>query len=144
MRDSFGEHPYVDLYDLLHRATLCEELSKPVRAAALEALGAVDRLVLASFGMPGFEDFEPGKNGLFIVFPDGDARSGFLGARVWKSLAWYTPLEPAEEGGPYGRWSFLADGATPDNGEVENWFELLDLWFDDATNDPGGWNGYVP
>ena len=144
VRDSFGERPYVDLYDLLRRAAMCEELADSIRAAALEALGAVDRLVLASFGMPGLEGFEPGKNGIFLVFPDGDARTGFMNARVWRSLAWYTPLEPAEEGGPYGRWAFLADGATPDNGEVENWFELLDFWFDDTSEDPGGLNGYVP
>lgn len=55
----------------------------------------------------------------------------------------YTRLEREEEGAPYGRWSFLADGATPDDGEVENWFELMDSWFDDTTSDPGGYNRYA-
>jgi len=34
------------------------------------------------------------------------------------------------------------DGATTGNGEVENWFELLDSWFDDTSGDAGGLNGH--
>jgi clostripain len=58
-------------------------------------------------------------------------------------MDWYTPLRGRGEGAPYGHWSFLADGATPDDGEIDNWFELLDCWFDDTSEDPGGFNGYV-
>ena len=57
-------------------------------------------------------------------------------------LCWYTPLEAGDELAPYGRWAFLADGATPGNGKVENWFELLDSWFDDPDFGPGGYNRY--
>ena len=61
---------------------------------------------------------------------------------MWAELAWYTPRDAEDELDPYGRWAFLEDGATPGNGQVENWFELLDLWFDDTSSDPGGLNDY--
>jgi len=36
------------------------------------------------------------------------------------------------------------DGATAGNGVVENWFELMDAWFDEpSVEEPGGANGYV-
>jgi clostripain len=138
----FHARPYVDVYALLERAVHCTELNDATRAAAVDAQTAVDALVITSFGMDGLTGFEPGKHGLFIVFPDGDARGERFGARVWSELAWYTPLEPAGDFGHYGRWAFLADGATPGNGKVENWFELLDSWFDDTTKVPGGLNRY--
>ena len=105
---------------------------------------AVDRFTVASFGMDGLAGFEPGKNGAFIVFPDGDAPAqGLLGStRQWQRCGWSTPLEARDEKAPYGRWAFLADGATAENGVVENWFELLDSWFDDVSKDPAGLNGY--
>ena len=141
----FGRRPYVDLPALLTRIADCDELAPEVRAAAREARVAVDELVVASFGMPGHEGFVAGENGIFIVFPSSrDLIDGPMGERpAWPELDWYTPLEPLEPDGPYGRWSFLAEGATPDNGEVENWFELLDCWFDDVSLDPGGVNHYV-
>ena len=126
--------PFVDLYDLCQRAAWCDGLSDEVRAASEAMLPAVDRFVLASFGMSAYEGFEDGKHGVFVVLPaDGPDR--------WRELAWYTPLAHAEGKSHLGRWSFLADGATPANGKVETWFELLDSWFD-AADDEGGGNGY--
>jgi hypothetical protein len=55
---------------------------------------------------------------------------------VWKKFGWYTPL--AGSGDDYGRWAFLADGATPNNGRVENWYELLVSWFADGPSASGG------
>ncbi len=143
-RDAIAEVPYVDLYDLCARAAKCEKLAPEARSAAEVALDAVDRFTLASFGMQGLAGFQPGKNGVFIVFPDGDATAqGPLGkTRRWQLCGWYTPLEAPDEKAPYGRWAFLADGATPGNGVVENWFELLDSWFDDVSRNPAGLNRY--
>jgi hypothetical protein len=92
--------------------------------------------MVASFGMSGYPGFEDGKNGVFIVLPANEKGR-------WRSFRWYTPLVHEEEGKAYGRWSFLADGATAGNGKVENWFELLDHWFDEA-GDSGGVNAYRP
>ncbi len=129
----YGEEFFVDLRDLCRRASECDAFTEEVRQACREVLGALERFVLASFGMAGYAGFEPGKNGVFIVLPP--ASDG-----PWEGLGMYTPL-PGKQG-RYGRWAFLRDGATPANGKVENWFELIDAWFD-RTDDGGGVNGYV-
>ena len=145
-RGQFHSRPYVDLYELLDTAAASPTLDEEVRAAAGRARDAVDEMVLDSFGMEeGYERFRSGRNGIFIVFPDGEARvpTPTGPARVWTRLDWYTPLEGADEEAPYGRWDFLIQGATPGNGEVENWFELLDAWFDDPAAGPEGTNRYA-
>ncbi|NOT31019.1 MAG: hypothetical protein HOP15_11275 [Planctomycetes bacterium] len=129
-----GDGPFVDLYDLCRRAADCDALEDAVRARCRDVLAAVDAFMLASFGMPGLAGFEDGKNGVFIVLPLNEKGR-------WRNFKWYTPLAHEEGGKDLGHWSFLADGATPANGKVENWFELLDSWFD-AADDAGGINGY--
>jgi clostripain len=96
-------------------------------------MAAVEHFMIASFGMSGYKGFEAGKNGVYIVLPSG-------APGCWNRFRWYTPLAGP---GKTGRWSFLKDGATPGNGIVENWFELLNSWFDEP-NDKGGINGYRP
>jgi len=145
MRGRLGVRPYVDAYALFDRAAKSDELSDEVRKAATGARDAIDDLVVASFGMDGLAGFEQGKHGIFIAFPDGDAEvEGRLGrTRLWNEMAWYTPLEGDSEMAPYGRWAFCGDGAEPDNGTVENWFELLDCWYDDVSRSPAGLNRYA-
>ena len=123
---------YVDVYDLCRKLSVDESFSKATREAAEAAMTAVDALVLSSFGMSAYEGFTNGKNGIFLVAPT-------TGRRVWRHYNWYTPLEGQR--GNYGRWAFLKDGATPANGVVDNWFELLDACFD-ADEESGGYNGY--
>src|SRR5262249_4729210 len=115
----------VDLYDLCRRIADCDRLPGPVRERARGVMAAVARFMIASFGMSGYKGFEAGKNGVYIVLPSG--KPG-----CWRQFRWYTPLKG--DGKTYGRLSFLRDGATPGNGVVENWFELLDLWFDEADD----------
>lgn len=146
-RGKFDRRPYVDLYELLDLLAGSAKLVEPARSAAVLARDAVDELVDASFGAEvGFAGFKPGRNGIFIVLPDGNAisrRSDGAEPPAWSQLTWYTPLTASEPRDPYGRWSFLADGATPGNGRVENWFELLDAWFDDPDAGPEGLNRYA-
>jgi clostripain len=126
--------PLVDLYDLCARAAGHEPLGETVRARATDVLAALDAFVVASFGMSAYAGFEDGRHGVFIVFPpDKPGR--------WKNMRWYTPLDNVRDKKQLGRWAFLADGATPANGVVETWFELLDSWFDQADV-RGGANGY--
>lgn len=132
--------PYVDAFDLCRRIAACDVFDEAVRAAAERAASALDACTIASFGMPGLEGFEPGASGLFIVAPRGDGPGR---AEVWSRFAWYTPM-PGPGRGVHGRWAFLGDGAVEGNGKVETWFELLDLWYDDVSKDPGGINGYKP
>lgn len=146
VRDQVEEMPYFDLYDLCRRTAEQEDLAAEIRERARDVGEAVDTLVSASFAMPGLRGFEPGKNGVFVVFPDGDAAIGpaLLRETVWSKHTWYTPGEPVgpAKGRAFGCWDWCKDGARPGNGEVENWFEMLDCWFDDPAAGPGGWNGY--
>jgi clostripain len=111
---------YVDLYDLCRRMADCDRLPEPVRAAATNVMKKVQSFMLASFGMSGYNGFEARKNGVFIVLPSGRPNS-------WRHYKWYSPARGDSEN--YGNWAFLKDGATPGNGVVENWFELLESWF---------------
>ena len=110
------------------------ELDDLIAAGNMGLMKAVERFMIASFGMSAYKHFEPGKNGVFIVLPSGKPD-------CWKKFGWYTPILGDRKN--YGNWSFLKDGATPGNGTVENWFELLDSWFD-TPDDKGGVNGYRP
>ena len=127
------EGPYVDLFDMAMRLAQDEAFGDDVRKAAEDVLGGVDRFVVASFGMSGYADFEPGKNGVFIVLPESEPGS-------WSHFGWYTPRS-LEQGEGSGKWAFLADGSTAGNGVIETWFELLDAWYDE-TDERGGLNGY--
>lgn len=128
--------PFVDLYDLCRRAADCDALSDEIRARSEAVCKAVDAMMLASFGMSGYAGFEDGKHGVFVNLPpDQPGR--------WRNFVWFTPGAHQEAGKDIGGWAFCADGAVPGNGKVENWFELLDLWFDTA-DDEGGVNGYRP
>jgi clostripain len=125
---------YVDLYDLCRRVADCDRLPESVRSAASDVMKNVEQFMIASFGMSAYEQFEAGNNGVFIVLPSGTPD-------CWKQFRWYTPIRGDRKS--YGNWSFLKDGATPGNGVIENWFELLDSWFD-VTDEKGGINGYRP
>lgn len=125
---------YVDLYDFCRRVAGCERLSQEVRSAATDVMKSLDSFMIASFGASGYKGFKNGKHGVFIVLPSGEPD-------CWKHFLWYTPIPGDRKN--YGNWSFLKDGATPGNGKVENWFELLDSWFD-VADERGGVNGYRP
>jgi clostripain len=122
-----SDRGYVDLYDLCRRLAGCDRLPEPVRSSAKEVMKSLQGFMIASFGMSGYKQFEAGKNGVFIVLPSGRPH-------CWKHFRWYTPVR-GDVGENYGNWSFLKDGATPGNDAVENWFELLESWFNVADDD---------
>ena len=119
---------YVDLYDLCKRIAASERFPQAVRAAANGVMKSLPGFMISSFGMSGYGQFEDGKNGVFIVLPSGRPNS-------WRYYRWYTPIRGDRNN--YGNWSFLKDGATPGNGVVENWFELLESWFHVAEESSG-------
>jgi clostripain len=144
VRDRLQNVPFVDLFDLADRLAtpegLAAKLDEPTRAAARAVADATDTFVLASYGGSGLPRFTAGRNGVFVTFPDGGAIVvGRRGPRpMWSACTFYSPL-PVE--GVYGRLAWCRDGATAGNGKVENWFELLDSWFD-AAGEPGT-NDYI-
>jgi clostripain len=129
-----GDGPLVDLYDLCRRAAASTALSAATQEKARAAMAATDAFVLASFGMSGYAGFEEGKNGVFVVLPRNTAGR-------WRNFRWYTPTEFTVNDKNVGTWSFLVDGAVPGNDKVDNWFELLDAWFDERDG-KGGINKY--
>jgi clostripain len=140
-----GERPFVDLYDLLRRAAGCKELDESVQAKAKAAMAAIEPFMIGSFGMAGYAGFESGKNGVFIVFPDGAApRAATLGGttRAWGSFNWYSPLAAKSGRTVNGNLAWCRDGAIAGDAQVGNWFELLDAWFDADNGPAGGLNGW--
>lgn len=133
--------PYFDLFDLTERLAV-SDAPAPVREAADAVQSAVDAMVLSSYGLAKYDrygGFEAGRHGLYLVFPDGD-EPDTRHARRWGRFNWYHPQRQSE-GESYGSYAWCRDGATPGNGKIENWFELLDAWYD-VADDTGGLNGY--
>lgn len=134
--------PYLDLFDLAARLADLERAPAAARERAREVAAAVDELVVASYGLAGYDrfgGFQAGRNGVYVVLPDGDEPDG-EGTR-WGRFAWLAPdRRDGEES--YGRYAWCADGATAGNGVVETWFELLDAWYDERDGS-GGRNGYA-
>ncbi|HJT79166.1 MAG TPA: alpha/beta fold hydrolase [Gemmataceae bacterium] len=71
-----------------------------------------------------------------------DRDAAYQGKRHWKRCRWYTPPADRRNRKVYGRRAWCLDGAIPGNGVVENWFELLDSWYDTINDETGGLNGY--
>ena len=132
--------PFFDLYDLARRVREGDALPAGVKDKAGDVMRAVGKFVVGSFGQRQYPGFEPGKNGVSILLPDGDAV--YQGKRHWEHCRWYTPLPDGRTKQVYGRLSWCKDGATPGNRVVENWFELLDSWYDTTNDETGGLNGY--
>ncbi len=131
--------PHYDLYDLARRFRDDPRLSSSVREAAAAVAREVDGMVIDSFGMSGFAGFEPGRHGLFIVFPGGVEELG--GSPIWEFFRWYHPSDQRTLRTAFGNYAWCRDGATPADHRVENWFELMDAWFD-VPNEAGGVNAY--
>lgn len=130
---------HFDLYDLARRIEAYAGFSGRIRQAAAKVADAVDTFVVASLGGDMYPGFEGGKNGVYIIFPDGDAK--WKNQTHWATFSWYHPDDSRDGNADFGNYSWCRDGATRDNGVVENWFELLDSWFDEPTAD-GGVNRY--
>lgn len=133
--------PYFDLYDLASRLADTTAVPGAVQAAAHGVMDAVDAVVVDSVGQKRYDGFVRGKHGLHITFPDGSAMHD--GKRHWAYCRWYAPGDARHvDKNSYGFYRWCRDGATQGNGVVENWFELLDSWYDTTNDASGGLNGY--
>lgn len=146
-------NPFYDLYDMARCINLNSDMSELIRNNAKAVINAVDSLVLASFGGSDFKNtidntkFEKGKNGIQILFPNNTRvklNDGSVKGSMY-FMSWYTPLNSSElERYPYGKLEFLMGGTS--DGNVDNWFELIDKWYDDneiqEINNGNGYNFY--
>ena len=130
---------HFDLYDLASRIQGHKELDETIQTAAKAVADSVDQMIVSSFGGERYKDFAEGKNGIYVVFPDGDAE--WKDATHWATFGWYHPDDRRTRKAAFGNYDWCADGASRNNQVVENWFELMDYWYD--TNDSsGGLNKY--
>jgi clostripain len=120
--------PHFDLYDLARRFAKAESMPAEVRRRSQELQQTVDRFVIASAAGKSYRGFQPGRNGVYVVFPDGDAMWG--DNRQWSTFGWYHPDQRTEHRYQFGQYAWCIDGAVRNDGVVNNWFELLDAWFD--------------
>lgn len=135
--------PFFDLYDLCDRiAADAGRFEADVRGYADSVMTAVDAMVIYSFAGTNYSGFSNGQNGIHIFAPDGDrAYNGT--ERHFTFQWWYNSIDTSMGGTQptqlYGKIKWCIDGATANNGAFENWFEMLDSWYDTGTL-----NGYTP
>ena len=149
--------PFFDLFDLCEMTTSRSGFNNEIQHNASMVMDAVDEMIIYSFGGSEFMGFVNGKNGISIFFPDGDRL--FDGYRHWEFQWWYNSIDtdywwsPDSNNGNryYGKLGWCIDDAIVANRNVENWFEMLDAWFDYTemswpfeygTYPYGGLNGY--
>lgn len=131
--------PNFDLFDLAQRISASTDFNKQVTKNAEEVEAAVDELILDSVAGGAYPKFQAGQNGIYVVFPDGEKI--WRDQPHWQYFQWYCPNDRSEVRYSYGKYAWSSDGAQPGNRKVENWFELLDSWYD--NNDAnGGLNEY--
>ncbi len=134
--------PYFDVYELACHIAGADDLGQRVHDAANLVAENADAVVDCSFGRQQYPGFEPGHHGLYITFPDGDAKL-FPSGRHWQRLQWLNANRVGDgKRGGFGCYAFCRDRANPGDGLVQNWFELLDAWFDEDNGESGGVNGY--
>jgi len=130
--------PYYDAFDLARRLADEARLSDDVRSRARTLADAVDALVVASFGMQRYGDFEPGRNGVHVTFPNGELEDAY-GSSHYRYLGWLHPGDRKNTPNAFGRYAWRRDGATSGNGVVESWFELLESWYDGEDTNGYAW-----
>ncbi len=137
--------PLFDLYDLCDGwiGSSPESLTYKTSDVRLEIKNTVDEMIVYSFACSDIPDFKNGNNGLSIFIPDGD-RLDEENDPHWAWQWWYNAIDINEcvPGRYYGKLSWCKDNAISGNNQVENWFEMLDGWFDLHNNASGGLNGY--
>lgn len=138
--------PYVDSYDFFKRVCNHKKFNTKTKNLALQVCNAIDELTMDSFYGNGFlpetSSFEDGKSGAYLIFPSGDRQFSKSGKSFWSHMGWFHPMDRTGEGKEsYGNYDWCYNGAVPNNGKVENLFELLEYLFDNQDR-AGGVNNY--
>ena len=118
--ENWINYPHFDLYDFANR--IANNRESPILSikAAAELKAAVDACVIASWGGADYRNFTEGKNGLGFFFPDGK--------KTYAQQYWYTGMDIFHQSGLYyGNLDFCN---TNSDGNVQNWKELLEFWYD--------------
>ncbi len=130
------DFPYFDLYDICEKIIESKEFNSIISKNAETVITSLKDVIINSFGLSYFSKFQNNKNGLGFFFPDGSRK--YDETTMWFYQNWYNANSDANY---YGNLSFCKDNAKMNNNVVENYFEVLDFWFD-INDDNGGLNGY--
>jgi clostripain len=134
--------PYYDLNDFCHMLISNEDyLSSSVTAAASVVLGTLEQAVLSAYAGPALGNYYGSgsdvKRGLSIFFSKGNLI--YNNASHYASQYWYTTLDCSSRG-PYG---FIDFCSSDEDGIVETWRELMEVWYDPyrppVGYTPGSW-----
>ncbi|MBN1531234.1 MAG: hypothetical protein JXA20_01095 [Spirochaetes bacterium] len=142
------EFPFYELYDVCHGIEN-GDFSENTKAKAALVKHAMKNLLLYSY----YNEEIGNLKGISLFMPHGDyvlKTTGLLaGDRMFRHQWWYNALYVGDVYPTklitqryYGKLSWCADGATPGDGIVSNYFELLDAWYDGGDLQQGGWNRY--
>ncbi|WP_025665792.1 clostripain-related cysteine peptidase [Aquimarina megaterium] len=127
--------PYIDAYDFAQQIGNNQKLDQITRAKASEVCEIIDQLVLYSYyggkgPLPKKDNFEEGKNGVYIIAPQGNKVYPPTGKTFWKhSKKWFSPYDQKHITGAYGLYDWCSDGMKPENEKVDNFYEYLDFLF---------------
>ena len=124
------ETPFFDFYNIV------DYFENNLNIVSDDLGKAAGNAVLFSFAGTGVrhQGFVNGKSGLSIFFPDGDALFSVDNEEIvcWDYQWWYYPFVLDDSEG-YGNLYWCKDNANKQNGIVENWFEILDFWFEEES-----------
>jgi clostripain len=155
--DNWVAYPFFDLYNLA-KAIYDNSSLVLVQPEAYDVMNAVEDFIIDSFANS-ISGFQNGKSGVHIFFPAGDVNytSGGVTAPAWAYQWWYNPKVFKYMSGNSGNVSLTGAGKIAGGGldwcgdgakspsnlsyentySVDNWFELLDKWYDDNTANSG-------
>ncbi len=118
-------YPYFDIYDICDKISSSNKFNQSIIEKAESVKSDMQNVILTSFSGNYYKRFKNNISGLSFFFPDGSRI--YNENRMWYSQKFYNALSDSES---YGELSFCIDNATADNGIVENYFEVLNYWFD--------------
>ncbi len=131
-----------DVYNLFNAMSdMTNYLSAEARQLCLNVALAADEMVISSYSVTTNQEkysmFENDKCGLAIFFPYYQFS--------WQSTLSYNSIDIPSLGlnkNGYGNFAWCIDGCEPSDNIADNWFELLDSWYDTTNDESGGLNYY--
>jgi clostripain len=132
--------PFYELFDLCTGIEGGSGFDQTTKTKAAEVKAAIDEMVVYSMsGNTVYNDCL-----LSIAFPGTGLCPN--GNTIWQNQVWYNANNVSAlhaQNGAFGELDWCKDNAVSGNGKVENWFEMLDAWYDPGGNGiDGGYNGY--
>ena len=118
-------YPYFDVYDICDKISKSDNFDQSIIEKAEIVKNDINSVILSSFSGNYYRRFNKNITGLSFFFPDG--MRIYNGDKMWYSQKFYNALN---DNNSYGKLSFCIDNATMNNQIVENYFEVLNYWFD--------------